>query len=210
MAKKRRRGRPAHDDVLTPAEWHIAHAAQHGLTNREIAARKSISRDGVKFHMANVLAKLDLPNRKALQRWFRPPSGSALDSKERTAVETSLLGKIGQISRSVSDIQKAVHWYGEVLGLPHLYTFGNLAFFDCDGTRLLLTQSPAAAADSILYFRVDDIVGAHELLESRDVEFINVPHMIHQHSDGTEEWMAFFKDPDGRPIAIMSQVKRVP
>jgi catechol 2,3-dioxygenase-like lactoylglutathione lyase family enzyme len=125
-------------------------------------------------------------------------------------VETPLLGKIGQISRSVSDIQKAAHWYGEVLGLPHLYTFGSLAFFDCDGTRLLLTQAPAAAADSILYFRVDDIVGAHELLKSRDVEFINAPHMIHQHSDGTEEWMAFFKDPDGRPIAIMSQVKRVP
>jgi len=30
--------------------------------------------------------------------------------------------------------------------------------------------------------------------------------MIHKHADGTEEWMAFFKDPDGRPLAIMSQV----
>ena len=106
--------------------------------------------------MANVLTKLDLPNRKALQGWFRAPSGSALDGKERTAVEKPLLGKIGQISRSVSDLQKAVHWYDEVLGLPHLFTFGNLAFFDCDRTRLLLTQAPVAAADSILYFRVDD------------------------------------------------------
>jgi hypothetical protein len=28
-----------------------------------------------------------------------------------------------------------------------------------------------------------------------------------RHGDGTEEWMAFFNDPDGRPLAIMSQVK---
>jgi catechol 2,3-dioxygenase-like lactoylglutathione lyase family enzyme len=40
------------------------------------------------------------------------------------------LGVIGQISRSVSDIQTAIDFYGKVLGLPHLYTFGDLAFFD--------------------------------------------------------------------------------
>jgi hypothetical protein len=31
--------------------------------------------------------------------------------------------------------------------------------------------------------------------------------MIHRHADGTEEWMAFFKDLEGRPLAIMSKVK---
>jgi len=29
--------------------------------------------------------------------------------------------------------------------------------------------------------------------------------MIHRHEDGTEEWMAFFKDNEGRPLAIMSR-----
>jgi hypothetical protein len=33
------------------------------------------------------------------------------------------------------------------------------------------------------------------------------PHMIHRHDDGTEEWMAFFKDNDGRPLGVMSQAK---
>jgi hypothetical protein len=33
------------------------------------------------------------------------------------------------------------------------------------------------------------------------------PHMIHRHDDRTEEWMAFFKDNEGRPLGIMSQVK---
>jgi len=41
----------------------------------------------------------------------------------------------------------------------------------------------------------------------RGVECINVPHMIHRHEDGTEEWMAFFKDPEERPLALMSQVR---
>jgi hypothetical protein len=30
--------------------------------------------------------------------------------------------------------------------------------------------------------------------------------MIHKHDDGAEEWMAFFNDPQGRPLAIMSVV----
>jgi hypothetical protein len=38
------------------------------------------------------------------------------------------------------------------------------------------------------------------------VEFINVPHLIHRHDDGVEEWMAVFRDNEDRPLAIMSQV----
>ncbi len=51
-----------------------------------------------------------------------------------------------------------------------------------------------------------DIRAAHATLEGRGVEFIDAPHMIHHHDDGTEEWMAFFKDIYGRPLAIMAQV----
>jgi methylmalonyl-CoA/ethylmalonyl-CoA epimerase len=29
----------------------------------------------------------------------------------------------------------------------------------------------------------------------------------HRHEDGTEEWMAFFKDRDGNILEIMSQVR---
>ena len=118
------------------------------------------------------------------------------------------LGPIGQISRSVREIRSAERWYAETLGCTHLYTFGNLAFFDCGGTRLMLTQADAPSmSESLLYFRVTDIERAHAELKRRGVEFTNAPHMIHRHADGTEEWMAFFKDPEGRPLAIMSQVK---
>jgi DNA-binding CsgD family transcriptional regulator len=92
MLNHRRRGRPPHDDVLTPAEWKVTHAVQHGMTNRGIAQRSGISRDGVKFHIANVLAKLGLANRKALRHWLRAPKGSALEQRETTMVASAELG----------------------------------------------------------------------------------------------------------------------
>jgi DNA-binding CsgD family transcriptional regulator/catechol 2,3-dioxygenase-like lactoylglutathione lyase family enzyme len=208
MGSNTRRGRPPHDDLLTPAEWKIAHAVQHGMTSGQIAERRGISRDAVKFHVKNVLGKLGLPHRKALRQWFRAPKDSALRRQARAPMTHFKLAQIGQISRSVKDIRKAESWYRETLGLDHLYTFGNLAFFDCGGVRLLLSQADEpAAAESILYFRVPDIRQAHEELTGRGIEFINAPHMIHRHADGTEEWMAFFKDPEGRPLAIMSQAR---
>lgn len=118
------------------------------------------------------------------------------------------LGAIGQIARSVGDIQTSEKWYREVLGLPHLYTYGALAFFDCGGTRLMLTQEKGGAAkESVLYLRVSDIAATHDTLKSRGVNFTHAPHLIHRHADGTEEWMAFFEDPDGRPLGLMSQAK---
>ena len=117
------------------------------------------------------------------------------------------LGPIGQIARSVSDIQASECWYREVLGLPHLFTFGTLAFFDCGGTRLMLSQEKGGASkESILYLRVPDIAAAHERLTARGVKFTHAPHMIHRHANGIEEWMAFFEDPDSRPLALMSQI----
>jgi len=182
------------------------HAVQHGMTNRNIAERRGISLDAVKYHVANAIAKLGVSNRETLRRWFRVPKGSALSRKDKTVDATIRLGPIGQISRTVQDIKQAEAWYRDILGLPHLYTFGKLAFFDCGGTRLFLTQEgDVPKEESILYMRVADIQQAHQELQARGVQFTSVPHMIHRHADGTEEWMAFFKDPEGRPLAIMSQ-----
>jgi DNA-binding CsgD family transcriptional regulator/predicted enzyme related to lactoylglutathione lyase len=205
MASRSRRGRPPHDDVLTPAEWRTVHAVKHGLSSRQIAERRGISVDAVKYHVANALGKLGVASRKELRQWHRVPNGSAL--KEEPMTEQPTLGSIAQIARSVQDIRVAEDWYRNVLGLPHLYTFGNLAFFDCGGTRLMLSQESAAVAESILYFRVANIAASYDRMKSRGVEFINAPHMIHRHADGTEEWLSMFKDPEGRPLGIMAQAK---
>ena len=203
-----KRGRPPHADQLTPAEWRVVEAVRHGLSNPEIAARRGISLDAVKFHVANILQKLNLDSRAQLRRWTGVSRQSVLYSKEVQMDEALKLGPLGQIARRVKNIQEARRWYGEVLGLPHLYSFGDLAFFDCGGTRLFLSQDASEEQnESILYFRVPDIRAAHAGLAARGIEFINAPHMIHRHDDGTEEWMAFFKDNDGRPLGIMSQSK---
>lgn len=117
-------------------------------------------------------------------------------------------GALGQIARSVADIAAAERWYRDVLGLSHLYSFGQLAFFDCGGVRLMLSANDEGGAPqaAILYFRVADIARSHEEMQARGIAFLGAPHMIHRHADGTEEWMAFFADNEGRPLAIMSQV----
>ncbi|MDX2220570.1 MAG: LuxR C-terminal-related transcriptional regulator [Burkholderiales bacterium] len=202
------RGRPPHDDQLTPAEWRVAELVRHGLTNPRIAALMGVSVDAVKFHVANVLVKLGFKSRNDIRHWQGVAKTSPLHSSDRSTSMSTSLGPIGQIARSVKDIKAAEAWYRDVLKLPHLFTFGNLAFFNCDGVRLFLSQNESASdGESILYFRVPDIHAAHAELKSRGVEFTDAPHMIHKHADGTEEWMNFFKDPEGRPLAIMAQVK---
>jgi DNA-binding CsgD family transcriptional regulator/catechol 2,3-dioxygenase-like lactoylglutathione lyase family enzyme len=200
-------GRPPHDDLLTPAEWAVIEFVRHGLTNRQIAARREVSLDAVKFHVGNALAKLGMASRAELRRWDGIRADSALRKGEGAMTETKL-GPIGQIARTVSDIAASEAWYRDVLGLPHLFTFGELAFFDCGGTRLYLQQGPKGEGvkpESILYFQVTDIHAAHQALGGKGAEFVSAPHMVHRHADGTEEWMAFFSDPDGRPLGLIAQ-----
>jgi hypothetical protein len=73
--------------------------------------------------------------------------------------------------------------------------------------RLVVGVLFLSRAESVLYLLVEDIEGAYENMQSRGIEFVNTPHLIHRQADGTEEWMAFFRDPEGRPLAMMSQVK---
>jgi DNA-binding CsgD family transcriptional regulator/catechol 2,3-dioxygenase-like lactoylglutathione lyase family enzyme len=205
MAKPEKPGRPSYPDVLTPAEWRVVEAVRHGLTNPMIARRQGVSVDAVKFHVASALQKLGFAGRAELRRWDGVRRGSLLSRQERSTTTDIKLGPVGQVARSVKDIAAASRFFGEVLGIEPLYAFGNLAFFDCDGLRLFLSEGDGGAADSILYFCVEDVRSAHEGLSRRGVEFINAPHMIHRHEDGTEEWMAFFNDNEGRPLGIMSK-----
>jgi DNA-binding CsgD family transcriptional regulator/catechol 2,3-dioxygenase-like lactoylglutathione lyase family enzyme len=227
MTDASRRGRPPWPDVLTPAEWRVVDAVRHGMSNPLIARRQGVSVDAVKFHLSNALTKLGLENRRQLRRWTGVREDSALGRTPPGASETIRalkgktmpldtaagitaaveLGPIGQIGRSVADIAAAEAWYRDVLGLKHLYTFGNLAFFDCGGVRLFLEQGSAPTPQSVIYFRVGDIREAHTRLAARGIEFVSAPHLIHRHADGMEEWMAFFNDNEGRTLAIMSQVR---
>jgi DNA-binding CsgD family transcriptional regulator/catechol 2,3-dioxygenase-like lactoylglutathione lyase family enzyme len=204
-----RRGRPPHADVLTPAEWRVVHAFQHGLSYAEIASRLRVSREAVKFHVGNAVAKLGVADRHGLRRWFRAPATSVLARKEQTMTvqHDPGLGPLAQVARTVRDIDESTRWYGQTLGLRHLYSFGALAFFDLAGTRLMLSAQKQPAPESILYLRVGDIRSACAALMARGVQFVQAPHLIHRHADGTEEWLASFTDPEGRPLALLCQLQ---
>jgi catechol 2,3-dioxygenase-like lactoylglutathione lyase family enzyme len=118
----------------------------------------------------------------------------------------TVLGAIGQVSLLCRSAAAAEAWYRDVLRLSHMWTFGPLVFFDCAGTRLFLREVPESdwRPSSILYFRVDDIEAAHRDLTARGAVFSEPPQLIHRHADGTEEWMAFFGDPDGNLLGLMS------
>jgi DNA-binding CsgD family transcriptional regulator/catechol 2,3-dioxygenase-like lactoylglutathione lyase family enzyme len=204
-------GRPRHDDVLTPAEWKVAEQIRHGMTNRRIAERMGVSLDAVKFHVGNALSKLGFSSREELRLWGGVAKGTALDLMRRSAMDTHPTSDsymmLGQVARTVKDVEAARAWYRDVLGLPELYAFPGLAFYDLGGVRLMLTEEGDGSQESILYLRVPDIEASKAELEGRGVRFTHAPHMIHRHEDGTEEWMAFFEDSDGRPLAIMTQVR---
>jgi methylmalonyl-CoA/ethylmalonyl-CoA epimerase len=118
------------------------------------------------------------------------------------------LSEIGQIAITVRDLDRAVTFYRDTLGLPCLFQVPNLAFFDCGGIRLMLTpgENPAETFSSILYYRVADIGQAYQVLGSRGATFEGPPHMIAKMPDH-ELWMAFFRDPDRNMLAVMSEVR---
>jgi DNA-binding CsgD family transcriptional regulator/catechol 2,3-dioxygenase-like lactoylglutathione lyase family enzyme len=194
-----------HEDVLTHAEWRVAEGVRHGLSNRAIAELQGVSLDAVKFHVSNILTKLGMSRRTELRRWNGVRNTSHLSKGESMQNDIISIGEIGQIARGVKDFDSSVAWYRDVLCLPLLYQFEKLAFFNCQGIRLMLAPD-AQPAKSILYFRVNSIHAVVEQLSSRGVSIISAPHLIHTHVDGTEEWMAFFSDNEGSPLALMSQV----
>jgi DNA-binding CsgD family transcriptional regulator/catechol 2,3-dioxygenase-like lactoylglutathione lyase family enzyme len=206
----RGRGRPPHPDVLTPAEWEVLDWLRHGVSRREIARRRRTSLDAVKYHIANITAKLGVDGSARLRLWPGYPASSPLSRRSATMQSTTLsLGPIGQISLLVRDIARAEAFYRDTLGLPHLFTFGDLGFFDCGGVRLYLHAKPEDEwrPGSILYFLVEDIGTAYQQLGDRGVKLSGAPHVIYtDDATGVEEWMAFFEDSEGNMLALMSRV----
>ncbi len=208
----RPRGRPPHPDLLTPAEWQVLDWVRHGVRRDAIARRRGTSIDAVKYHLANISAKLGVRGRE-LRHWPGIPMTSGLTRRRKdidmNGSTNTRLGSIGQVSLSIRDTARAERFYGEVLGLPHVFTFGDLAFFDAEGTRLYLHRKDEAdwRPGSILYFLVDDIHASQEALTASGVNFSGAPHVIYtDDATGDEEWMTFFEDGEGNTLALMSRV----
>jgi catechol 2,3-dioxygenase-like lactoylglutathione lyase family enzyme len=119
------------------------------------------------------------------------------------------LHQIGQIRIQVTDVDRAVAFYRDALGMSLLFAFPGMAFFDVDGIRLMLVEPEGRdfGGVSAIYYRVDDIGRAVRTMESRGVTFDDQPHVVHR-DPAHDLWMAFFRDPDGNVLALMSEVPK--
>jgi methylmalonyl-CoA/ethylmalonyl-CoA epimerase len=120
----------------------------------------------------------------------------------------STLGPIGQIALTISDLERAVRFYRDDLGLPLLFQAPpGLAFFKCGDVRLMLSTPEGdykPGPGATIYFKVGAIDAVVTELKSRQVSFVDEPHLIARMPDH-ELWMCFLRDPDGNSLALMEE-----
>jgi catechol 2,3-dioxygenase-like lactoylglutathione lyase family enzyme len=116
-----------------------------------------------------------------------------------------------QVAMVATDLDAAVKFYSESIGLPLIARFDppGLAFFELgNGMRLMLSATSSSAT---LYFYVKNLEASYSALAKRGVSFLHKPSIVHRDDaghfgkKGVEEWMAFFKDPSGNMLALVSR-----
>jgi len=120
------------------------------------------------------------------------------------------LERIGQIAVTVHDLERAIRFYRDTLGMRFLFQAPpQMAFFDCGGVRLLIGVPERPDLDhpaSIIYYRVADIQVAHDTLRQRGVQFVTAPHLVAKLPDH-DLWLADFRDSEDNILALMSEVR---
>ena len=118
------------------------------------------------------------------------------------------IGEIGQIAVTVSDVERALGFYRDILGLHFLFGAGpNLAFLAVGSVRIMLTTPQGAGtvgANSILYFRTKEIEQSYASLLERGATGERAPQLAARMPDH-ELWVGFVRDPDGNLVGLMEE-----
>lgn len=119
-----------------------------------------------------------------------------------------MLSAIAQIAITVQDVETALAFYRDALGIPFLFRAGpDLAFLDASGVRLMLTTPQGAGTighNSILYFKVVDIAAVYATILARGVAGERAPQLAAKMPDH-ELWTGFIRDPDGNLVGLMEE-----
>jgi catechol 2,3-dioxygenase-like lactoylglutathione lyase family enzyme len=119
-----------------------------------------------------------------------------------------MLSAIAQIAITVRDVDVALDFYRDVLGLPLLFRAGpNLAFLDANGIRLMLSTPQGAGTvghNSILYFKVVDMIAVHAAIVARGATDERAPQLAAKMPDH-ELWTGFVRDPDGNLVGLLEE-----
>lgn len=120
------------------------------------------------------------------------------------------LSAIGQIALTVRNVEEALTFYRDILGLEFLFSAGpDLAFLNADGIRLMLSTPQGAGTiggNSILYFKVTDIESVHAKVVERGAPSERAPQLAAKMPDH-ELWTGFLRDPDGNLVGLMEEKK---
>lgn len=118
------------------------------------------------------------------------------------------LSTIGQIAITVSNVEAALGFYRDILGLDFLFGAGpDLAFLDAGGVRIMLSTPQGGGSvggNSILYFKVSGIEAVHSSLVSRGASNERDPQLAAEMPDH-ELWIGFLRDPDGNLVGLMEE-----
>lgn len=115
---------------------------------------------------------------------------------------------IGQIAVTVSDVEAALGFYRDILGLRFLFSPDpHLAFLAAGDVRLMLTTPQGAGvvgANSILYFKVSEIAQTHQRMVELGATSEREPQLAAKMPDH-ELWIGFLRDPDGNLVGLMEE-----
>ena len=121
------------------------------------------------------------------------------------------LSKIRQIALPVREIAEAKRFYGDTLGMRHLFDAPPaLSFFDCGGIQLMLAGPAGQGKDgeqqhAVLFYDVSDIKATHARIKSSGAESLEEPRVIARMS-GREIWVSSVSDGQGNVVSLMSDV----
>ena len=123
---------------------------------------------------------------------------------------TDLAGaSVGQLLIPVENLEIAIEYYRDTLGLQYLFSAPpQMSFFQAGEVRLLIGVPEAGQSrdrGSAVYFKVADIQAVYATLKTRGVTFGGEQKLIHK-TPTSELWLAEFRDPDGNQLALMSEI----
>ena len=115
---------------------------------------------------------------------------------------------IGQIAITVSDVEKALSFYRDALGLAFLFSPApTLAFLQAGTVRLMLSTPQGAGvvgANSVLYFSVTDISASYQAIVAKGATPERAPQLAAKMPDH-ELWLGFVRDPDANLVGLMEE-----